>query len=130
MLILPENKNNSFRYNFESHPADNSSCNAIFSRLIYHKVFLKTNFLSENRNWIFSLSEESIAFECRFARKFSVSLEGYTIEKSDSPAVGRPTSNRGPTSLGYSLSVTADHLGRNTDISISRNHILNQIAPR
>ena len=38
MLIFPENKNNSFRYNFESHPADNSSCNAIFSRLIHHKV--------------------------------------------------------------------------------------------
>ena len=38
MLILPENKNNSFRYNFESHLADNSSCYAIFSRLIYHKV--------------------------------------------------------------------------------------------
>ena len=76
------------------------------------------------------MSEESIAFECRFARKFSVSLEGYTIKKSDSPASGRPTSNRGPTSLGYTLSVTADHLGRNTDISINRNHILNQIAPR
>ena len=74
-------------------------------------------FLNNN----FRLAEKSIVFECRYSRSVSLT-EGYTIEESESP-----TSNRGD--LSYSLSVTADLLGKNTAVSITRNHVLNQIAP-
>ena len=67
------------------------------------------------------LAEESIVFECRYSRSLLLT-EGYTIEQSEN------ATSRG--NLGYSLSVTADLLGRNTDVSINRNHSLNQIIPR
>ena len=69
----------------------------------------------------FRLAEKSIVFECRYSRNFLLT-EGYTIEESEN------ATSRG--NLGYSLSVTADLLGRNTDVSINRNHSLNQIVPK
>ena len=67
------------------------------------------------------LAEKSITFECRYSRSVLLT-EGYTIEESEN------ASSRG--NLGYSLSVTADLLGRNTNVSINRNHSLNQIVPK
>ena len=65
------------------------------------------------------LAEKSIVFECRYSRSILLT-EGYTIEKSENPT------SRG--NLGYSLSVTADFLGRNTDVSINRIHSLNSVS--
>ena len=70
---------------------------------------------------ILRLAEDSIAFECRYSKSLSLS-EGYTIEESEN------ATNRGD--LSYSLSVTADLLGKNTEMSITRNHNVNQIIPK
>ena len=67
------------------------------------------------------LAEKSITFECRYSRSVLLT-EGYTIEESEN------ASSRG--NLDYTLSVTADLLGRNTNVSINRNHSLSQIVPK
>ena len=67
------------------------------------------------------LAEKSITFECRYSRSLLLTEE-YTIDESEN------ASSRG--NLGYSLSVTADLLGRNTDVSITPNHGLDKIVPK
>ena len=72
-------------------------------------------------NHILRLGNESINFQCRYARSVALN-QGYTIEQSEDTKF-----NTGV--LGYTMSVTADLVGRNTNLSITHNHNLNQIAP-
>ena len=72
----------------------------------------------------FRLGDESIKFQCRYARSVVLNQE-YSIDDSDSDTAFNPVVGV----LGYSMSVTADLVGRNTHLSISHNHYLNQIAP-
>ena len=73
---------------------------------------------------IFRLAAESIDFQCRYARSVALN-QGYTINDSDDTAINTDVTNI----LGYSMSVTADLVGRNTNLSITRSHTLSQIAP-
>ena len=71
---------------------------------------------------ILSFGGNSILFECHYARSISVD-EGMTVEPSSDKVV-----NTGD--LSYSMSLTVGALGGNTEVFITRNHNLDQIAPR
>ena len=78
-------------------------------------------FFSADPNLIFLDWQRIRSFLNAVIQSLSLS-EGYTIEESEN------ATNRGD--LSYSLSVTADLLGKNTDVSITRNHNVNQIIPK
>lgn len=68
------------------------------------------------------MAAESITLSCRYSRMVNLS-EGYTIQDTENESDGRGD-------LSYSMSLTADSLGRNLDLSITKNHNLNQLSPR
>ena len=73
--------------------------------------------------YFFSFAEDSILFQCRYSRTVSVD-DGMTVELlSSDPVVGTGDIN-------YSLSLTVGSLGGDTQVSITRNHHLDQITPR
>ena len=72
----------------------------------------------------FRLAAESINFQCRYARTVALN-QGYTINDSEDTTINTDVTNI----LGYSMSVTADLVGQNTNLSIKRTHTLGQIAP-
>ena len=63
---------------------------------------------------IFSFAEDSVVFQCRYARTISV-VESMTIDPDAQPEVGRGD-------LTYSMTITAGELGGTTTVEITPNH--------
>ena len=63
---------------------------------------------------IFSFAEDSVVFQCRYARTISV-VESMTIDPDAQPEVGRGD-------LTYSMAITAGALGGTTSVQITPNH--------
>ena len=77
---------------------------------------------------LFSFAEDSIEFQCRYARQINASSQITLIPDGD-PVVGTGD-------LSYIMTVTGGNtdgslaLGGNTDVRITPNHGFDQIAPR
>ena len=75
----------------------------------------------------FSFGEDSIEFQCRYARQINTSSQITTVPID--PVVGTGD-------LNYTMTVTGGNtdgslaLGGNTDVRITPNHGFDQIAPR
>ena len=73
-------------------------------------------------NSFFSFAEDSIDFECHYARSVNAN--------SDMTVTTPPSIIINTGDLIYSMEVDAGPLGGNTDITISPNHSLSGISPR
>ena len=69
-----------------------------------------------------SFGEDSILFQCKYARSVSVD-HGITIQETPEAVV-----NTGD--LTYTMAVTVGELGGNTEVRITPNHGFDQLAPR
>ena len=69
-----------------------------------------------------SFGEDSILFQCKYARSVSVD-HGITIQETPDAVVSTGD-------LTYTMAVTVGELGGNTEVRITPNHGFDQLAPR
>ena len=69
-----------------------------------------------------SFGDDSILFQCKYARSVSVD-HGITIQETPDAVVSSGD-------LTYTMTVTVGELGGNTEVRITPNHGFDQLAPR
>ena len=112
---------NFFRYYTESLGSNN--LNGIFNK---RNICCKVN-PSQNLRVVpikkLSFAEDSILFQCRYARSVSVDSSFVCCDEDPSLVVGTGD-------LNYSFDIDVGSLGGNTNVRITPNHGFDQVAPR
>ena len=89
-----------------------------------HRVFFSWKLTDVNIK-LFSFAEDSILFECRYARSVTVDSDPYNVPP---PEDCTTCSMNGD--LTYTMNVDVGELGGNTNVRITPNFNFGQVAPR